>query len=88
VAHSSRGLGHLPLKEEITGSNPVCATNTKKTAIFKAKPAEMAVSFYRFANNAFQQPLFHAFAAPSYQSLLPEPLEARVTSGYRYQALL
>ena len=26
VAHSSRGLGHLPLKEEITGSNPVCAT--------------------------------------------------------------
>ena len=28
VAHSSRGLGHLPLKEEITGSNPVCATNS------------------------------------------------------------
>ena len=27
MAHSSRGLGHLPLKEEITGSNPVCATN-------------------------------------------------------------
>ena len=26
-AHSSSGLGHLPLKEEITGSNPVCATN-------------------------------------------------------------
>ncbi len=26
AAHSSRGLGHLPLKEEITGSNPVCAT--------------------------------------------------------------
>jgi hypothetical protein len=34
VAHSSRGLGHLPLKEEITGSNPVCATNAKKTAYF------------------------------------------------------
>ena len=28
AAHSSRGLGHLPLKEEITGSNPVCATKT------------------------------------------------------------
>ena len=27
VAHSSRGLGHLPLKEEITGSNPVCASS-------------------------------------------------------------
>jgi hypothetical protein len=27
VAHSSSGLGHLPLKEEITGSNPVCATS-------------------------------------------------------------
>lgn len=26
TAHSSSGLGHLPLKEEITGSNPVCAT--------------------------------------------------------------
>ena len=29
-AHSSRGLGHLPLKEEIAGSNPACATNTKE----------------------------------------------------------
>ncbi len=36
-AHSSRGLGHLPLKEEITGSNPVCATKAKKTAYFVAK---------------------------------------------------
>ena len=27
VAHSSSGLGHRPLKAEITGSNPVCATN-------------------------------------------------------------
>ena len=26
-AHSSSGLGHRPLKAEITGSNPVCATN-------------------------------------------------------------
>ena len=26
VAHSSRGQGHLPLKEEIRGSNPLCAT--------------------------------------------------------------
>src|SRR5260370_4646680 len=25
MAHSSRGLGHRPLKAEITGSNPVCA---------------------------------------------------------------
>jgi hypothetical protein len=24
-AHSSSGLGHRPLKAEITGSNPVCA---------------------------------------------------------------
>ena len=32
LAHSSRGLGHLPLKEEITGSNPVCATKAKETA--------------------------------------------------------
>ena len=32
VAHSSRGLGHLPLKEEITGSNPVCATKDNKVA--------------------------------------------------------
>ena len=26
VAHSSSGRGHRPLKAEITGSNPVCAT--------------------------------------------------------------
>ena len=30
VAHSSSGLGHRPLKAEITGSNPVCAT-TRET---------------------------------------------------------
>ncbi|MDP7310296.1 MAG: hypothetical protein QF737_04095, partial [Dehalococcoidales bacterium] len=26
---SSSGLGHLPLKEETTGSNPVCATKDR-----------------------------------------------------------
>ena len=26
MPHSSRGLGHRPLKAEITGSNPVCGT--------------------------------------------------------------
>src|SRR5207302_9240877 len=29
-AHSSSGLGHRPLKAEITGSNPVCATTTAR----------------------------------------------------------
>ena len=29
LAHSSSGLGHRPLKAEITGSNPVCATTLK-----------------------------------------------------------
>ncbi len=33
LAHSSSGLGHLPLKEEITGSNPVCATNSTIIAL-------------------------------------------------------
>ena len=28
-AHSSSGLGRVPLKDEITGPNPVCATTTK-----------------------------------------------------------
>ena len=28
MPHSSRGLGHRPLKAEITGSNPVCGTNS------------------------------------------------------------
>ena len=27
VAHSSSGPGHRPLKAEIRGSNPLCATN-------------------------------------------------------------
>ena len=40
VAHSSRGLGHLPLKEEITGSNPVCATNKAKLAMDVGPGAE------------------------------------------------
>ena len=31
VAHSSSGLGHRPLKAEITGSNPVCATTKFET---------------------------------------------------------
>ena len=51
MAHSSRGLGHLPLKEEITGSNPVCATKDKMTACFEAKLLKQAVSFWDFANN-------------------------------------
>ena len=29
MAHSSSGLGHRPLKAEITGSKPVCATKGK-----------------------------------------------------------
>ena len=29
--HSSRGLGHRPLKAEITGSNPVCGTTGPPT---------------------------------------------------------
>ena len=29
-AHSSSGLGRRPLKAEITGSNPVCATIIEK----------------------------------------------------------
>jgi hypothetical protein len=37
LAHSSSGLGHLPLKEEITGSNPVCATNDKIAPYSEAK---------------------------------------------------
>ena len=37
MAHSSSGLGHRPLKAEITGSNPVCATNAPSLPFFKAK---------------------------------------------------
>ena len=31
VAHSSSGPGHLPLKEEIRGSNPLCASHASMT---------------------------------------------------------
>jgi hypothetical protein len=34
-AHSSSGLGHRPLKAEITGSNPVCATSEKSSNLFE-----------------------------------------------------
>src|SRR5215204_1347654 len=33
AAHSSSGLGHRPLKAEITGSNPVCATSMEPTPL-------------------------------------------------------
>ena len=39
VAHSSRGLGHLPLKEEITGSNPVCATLYQQISTLIFRPS-------------------------------------------------
>ena len=44
VAHSSRGLGHLPLKEEITGSNPVCATKEMRGTDFKSVPSPLTYS--------------------------------------------
>ena len=37
VAHSSSGLGHRPLKAEITGSNPVCATTLSVEASVRRK---------------------------------------------------
>ncbi len=36
MAHSSSGLGRVPLKDEITGSNPVCATKHLFYHLFKA----------------------------------------------------
>ncbi len=45
TAHSSSGLGRVPLKDEITGSNPVCATNATITPCFEAIPARQGVSF-------------------------------------------
>ncbi len=50
MAHSSRGLGHLPLKEEITGSNPVCATNAKIAPCFEANFDKQGAYYYSFAN--------------------------------------
>ncbi len=50
-AHSSRGLGRVPLKDEITGSNPVCATKATLPAFFEANSTRRAVTFCSFANN-------------------------------------
>src|SRR6266571_8381881 len=41
-AHSSSGLGHRPLKAEITGSNPVCATYDPPCCVYEPR------SFYPF----------------------------------------
>ena len=51
MAHSSSGLGHIPLKDETTGSNPVCATKPFITAVFVAKSVQMMTSYCGFANN-------------------------------------
>ena len=48
MAHSSSGLGHRPLKAEITGSNPVCATKVTLTAFFKANLVQGGGYFLRF----------------------------------------
>jgi hypothetical protein len=40
LAHSSSGQGHRPLKAEITGSNPVCATSFPNTS--RSEDAESA----------------------------------------------
>ena len=50
MAHSSSGLGRVPLKDEITGSNPVCATKSSFNAFNEAKLALMTSSFCGFAN--------------------------------------
>jgi hypothetical protein len=39
TAHSSSGPGHLPLKEEIEGSNPSCATKLLLASIQSAYPS-------------------------------------------------
>ena len=36
MAHSSSGLGHHPLKVEIAGSNPACATKLDKIQNLRA----------------------------------------------------
>ena len=45
MAHSSSGLGHVPLKDEITGSNPVCATKDKLTPCFEVKLVEKGIPY-------------------------------------------
>ena len=57
MAHSSRGLGHLPLKEEITGSNPVCATKDRIVPCSEAKSPEQGALLSRFANSLLITPL-------------------------------
>ena len=46
MAHSSSGLGHRPLKAEITGSNPVCATKVNIIPWIEAKKLMQGISFY------------------------------------------
>ena len=40
VPHSSRGLGHRPLKAEITGSNPVCGTSSPTRSRSRCRRAQ------------------------------------------------
>jgi hypothetical protein len=54
MAHSSSGPGHRPLKAEIRGSNPLCATNNLLTPFCEAKMAlhevDVGVNAKPFAN--------------------------------------
>jgi hypothetical protein len=42
TAHSSSGLGHRPLKAEIRGSNPLCATNSSASLFEFGTPPNCA----------------------------------------------
>ena len=61
MAHSSSGLGHLPLKEEITGSNPVCATKHLKIHDFEAKIKFSRVFSEGVSTNSLQIALLNNF---------------------------
>ena len=47
VPHSSSGPGHRPLKAEITGSNPVCGTNTKFSDAPGPRPGGVTLSLWK-----------------------------------------
>jgi hypothetical protein len=49
MAHSSSGLGRVPLKDEITGSNPVCATTLTFTSYhyYNCQVCECALITYQ-----------------------------------------
>ena len=86
MAHSSSGLGHRPLKAEITGSNPVCAIPIICSHPYLGS-SDATGCLNRMCHGQrdahVQQPYSNAHDIPPHVELIRERIESRVCARFR-----